>query len=53
VITNDWLIDYNEQHLHDALGGLSHATFMEQQTIKNSTFEKRTANGPFRLKYFL
>ena len=38
-ITYDWLIAYNEQRPHDALGGLPPATFREQQTVKNSTYE--------------
>jgi len=36
-ITYDWLIAYNEQRPHDALGGLPPATFREQQTVKKST----------------
>jgi putative transposase len=41
-ITYDWLIAYNEQRPHDALGGLPPVTFREQQTVKNSTYELST-----------
>jgi putative transposase len=41
-ITYDWLIAYNEQRPHDALGGLPPVTFREQQTAKNSTYELST-----------
>ena len=38
-ITNDWLIGYNEQRPHDALGGLPPAIFRQQQLIENSTLQ--------------
>ena len=41
-ITYQWLIAYNEQRPHDALGGLPPAVFREQKTVKNSTFELST-----------
>lgn len=41
-ITADWLITYNEQRCHDALGGLPPTVFREQQTAENSTFELST-----------
>jgi len=41
-ITYQWLIVYNEQRPHDALGGLPPAVFREQKTVKNSTFELST-----------
>jgi putative transposase len=41
-ITYEWLIAYNEQRPHDALGGLPPVTFREQQTVKNSTYELST-----------
>jgi putative transposase len=41
-ITADWLIKYNEQRCHDALGGLPPTVFREQQTVKNSTYELST-----------
>jgi putative transposase len=41
-ITYNWMIAYNEQRPHDALGGLPPTVFREQQTIKNSTFELST-----------
>lgn len=41
-ITYDWLIAYNEQRPHDALGGLPPVTFREQKTVKNSTYELST-----------
>ena len=41
-ITADWLIKYNEQRCHDALGGLPPTIFRERQTAKNSTYELST-----------
>ena len=41
-ITADWLIKYNEQRYHDALGGLPPTVFRERQTAKNSTYELST-----------
>ena len=41
-ITADWLISYNEQRPHDALGGLPPAIFREQTKQENSTLELST-----------
>jgi putative transposase len=41
-ITYNWLLAYNEQRPHDALGGLPPTVFREQQTAKNSTYELST-----------
>ena len=40
--TADWLVKYNEQRCHDALGGLPPTVFRERQTAKNSTYELST-----------
>ena len=37
-----WLVTYNEQRCHDALGGLPPTIFREQKTAKNSTYELST-----------
>ena len=41
-ITWEWLISYNEERPHDALGGLPPAVFREMQEAENSTFEMST-----------
>jgi putative transposase len=41
-ITAEWLVRYNEQRCHDALGGLPPTIFRERQTAKNSTYELST-----------
>ena len=38
-ITWEWLISYNEERPHDALGGLPPAVFRERKKAKNSTLE--------------
>ena len=41
-ITYRWLITYNEQRPHDALGGLPPSVFRKQKTAKVSTYELST-----------
>jgi putative transposase len=41
-VTHWWLITYNEQRPHDALGGLPPATFRKTKTAEVSTFEVST-----------
>lgn len=41
-VTHWWLIAYNEQRPHDALGGLPPAIFRETRTAETSTFELST-----------
>jgi len=38
-ITHEWLIEYNEQRPHDALGGLPPTLYKLKLETKNSTFE--------------
>ena len=41
-ITWEWLITYNEERPHDALGGLPPAVFRERKEAENSTLEMST-----------
>ena len=41
-ITADWLIKYNEQRCHDALGGVPPTVFRERQNAQNSTYQLST-----------
>ncbi len=41
-ITWEWLISYNEERPHDALGGLPPAVFRERKEAENSTLEMST-----------
>ncbi len=41
-LTWEWMISYNEERPHDALGGLPPAAFREKEEAKNSTLEMST-----------
>jgi putative transposase len=41
-LTWEWLISYNEERPHDALGGLPPTVFRERKEAENSTFEMST-----------
>ncbi len=41
-ITWEWLISYNEERPHDALGGMPPSVFRERKEVENSTLEMST-----------